>query len=197
MSEPIPLSELPENIGRNDLCPCGSTKKYKKCCERAHRLQRESEKASNQPHKLIGSKTIAWKVLKVLRQVHANNAVGLFHELTHDASPLRETYPDRGAFMQAVDAGAASLPAAPEFEFLHIRLDTTFTYLLLREADPKKDSVTFQVVTLRRNELDASGAPRDVEHQGYRIWDVTSHTVAREDAEGVSLDALGVQWEEA
>ena len=45
--EPIDISELPENViplydpsqpirvekaGRNDLCPCGSGKKYKKCC---------------------------------------------------------------------------------------------------------------------------------------------------------------------
>jgi uncharacterized protein YecA (UPF0149 family) len=23
---------LPRNVGRNDLCPCGSGKKYKMCC---------------------------------------------------------------------------------------------------------------------------------------------------------------------
>lgn len=42
-------------VGRNDLCPCGSGKKYKKCCEAkdhaprkltAHKI--ESEGASNQ-----------------------------------------------------------------------------------------------------------------------------------------------------
>jgi hypothetical protein len=39
---PIPIHNLPKNrpivggkkIGRNDLCPCGSGKKYKKCCLR-------------------------------------------------------------------------------------------------------------------------------------------------------------------
>jgi SEC-C motif domain protein len=30
-----PLRELIK-IGRNDLCPCGSKKKYKKCCEKHH-----------------------------------------------------------------------------------------------------------------------------------------------------------------
>ena len=25
-------------IGRNDKCPCGSNKKFKKCCERSQRL---------------------------------------------------------------------------------------------------------------------------------------------------------------
>jgi uncharacterized protein YecA (UPF0149 family) len=27
-----PKLTLPMNVGRNDLCPCGSGKKYKKCC---------------------------------------------------------------------------------------------------------------------------------------------------------------------
>lgn len=39
--------QLFANIGRNDLCPCGSTKKYKKCClpkhEAAQALQRQME----------------------------------------------------------------------------------------------------------------------------------------------------------
>lgn len=29
---PVPL-KAPPRIGRNDYCPCGSGKKYKKCCE--------------------------------------------------------------------------------------------------------------------------------------------------------------------
>jgi preprotein translocase subunit SecA len=28
----IPQKAVSEKIGRNDLCPCGSGKKYKKCC---------------------------------------------------------------------------------------------------------------------------------------------------------------------
>ena len=29
---PIPISEIPAKTGRNEPCPCGSGKKYKKCC---------------------------------------------------------------------------------------------------------------------------------------------------------------------
>jgi len=28
----VPLKRTEEKIGRNDSCPCGSGKKYKKCC---------------------------------------------------------------------------------------------------------------------------------------------------------------------
>ncbi|MBP3821260.1 SEC-C domain-containing protein [bacterium] len=30
--EEKPKIEITQKIGRNDLCPCGSGKKYKKCC---------------------------------------------------------------------------------------------------------------------------------------------------------------------
>ena len=32
--EPPPEQEKGKKIGRNDPCPCGSGKKYKKCCGR-------------------------------------------------------------------------------------------------------------------------------------------------------------------
>jgi uncharacterized protein YecA (UPF0149 family) len=30
-----PRAQAPQKIGRNDPCPCGSGKKYKKCCGRS------------------------------------------------------------------------------------------------------------------------------------------------------------------
>jgi len=32
LRSPLPV-KAPPRIGRNDYCPCGSGKKYKKCCE--------------------------------------------------------------------------------------------------------------------------------------------------------------------
>jgi preprotein translocase subunit SecA len=31
---PVPIKRQEPKIGRNDPCPCGSVKKYKKCCGR-------------------------------------------------------------------------------------------------------------------------------------------------------------------
>jgi uncharacterized protein YecA (UPF0149 family) len=30
--ENLPPKELVEKLGRNDLCPCGSRKRFKRCC---------------------------------------------------------------------------------------------------------------------------------------------------------------------
>ena len=32
LSDPVVQRKIGFNVGRNDLCPCGSGKKYKKCC---------------------------------------------------------------------------------------------------------------------------------------------------------------------
>jgi uncharacterized protein YecA (UPF0149 family) len=32
ITPPIPIVEHSPKVGRNDPCPCGSGKKYKKCC---------------------------------------------------------------------------------------------------------------------------------------------------------------------
>lgn len=34
--------ELTEKLGRNDLCPCGSARKFKNCCMRANRYEGSS-----------------------------------------------------------------------------------------------------------------------------------------------------------
>ena len=198
MSEPTSASEIPENIGRNDPCPCGSGRKYKKCCQRAHRLKKETEKKSNTPDRLIKAGTIPWKVYKVLTQVQQNNALGLFFDLTHDEAPLRERFADKAAFVSAVDEGQEILPAGPDFDLVHQRLDGPDVYLLLREDDPKKKHVDFQVITLRPNEIDGDGQSREVDHKGYRLWDYQRHRLEREDLDGVPpMETFGINWRPA
>lgn len=195
MSDPISASDVPDDLGRNDPCPCGSGRKYKKCCQRAHRLQKETEKKSREPHHLIDADTIPWNVFKVLGQIHENNALGLFYDLAHDAGPLRTRYPSKSAFIQAVDDGDEVLPAGPAFDLEHIRLDPPDTLLLLREDDPKQTSVAFQLLTLRPNELDADGGERAVEHSGFRFWDYERHRLDRDEFDDLPpLDVFGVDW---
>lgn len=195
MSNPIPLSEVPEDLGRNDPCPCESGRKYKKCCQRAHRLAEKSEKKSRQAHQVIGSATKPWKVLKALQQVKSDSALGLFFNIIHDQSPLRERYGSRTALIQAVDRGDFTLPADSQLRFAHMRLDAPDTYLLLRDSSRKDDQAGFQVITLRRNEVDGDGQPRDVEHEGFRVWDVQNHQVDRNAFDDLpTMEQLGIHW---
>ncbi len=198
MSEPIPLSEVPENIGRNDPCPCGSGRKYKKCCQRAHRVQREAEKKSAGVDDLITPETNAWGVYKLLRQVHENNMYALFYEMTHPEGPFRGRFASKTDYIQAADAGSETLVAGPDADLRRVRLDGDGQYLLLTEGlqDPRATTYRYHVVILRPNEADADGNERQVDHPGLRVWDIEHHERAKDavDDGDLSLADLGYDW---
>lgn len=198
MSNPIPLSEVPEDVGRNDPCPCGSGKKYKKCCQRAHRMQREAEKKSAGVEDLIDESTNAWGMYKLLRQVRENNMFALFYDMTHPQGPFRERFANKTDYIQAADAGEETLVAGSEADLRRIRMDGNDHYLLLTEglSDPRATSYRYHVVILRPNELDADGEMREVDHHGLRVWDIERHERAKDDLDDgdLSLSDLGYQW---
>ncbi|TXD31935.1 hypothetical protein FRC96_19525 [Lujinxingia vulgaris] len=199
MSEATPASEIPESIGRNDPCPCGSGQKYKRCCQRTHQLQKESEKQSREPHQLIGSKTIPYKVYKVLTQVYESNALAFYYDLSHEAGPFRERYSEKSAFIEAVDKGNDAPVAGPDYELQHFRIDGHDVLMVLTRGqnDPRAEEVEIDVVTLRPNQIGADGQEREVAHRGFRIWDVQRQTLKKDDYNATAfpdLSKLGVSW---
>ena len=58
-------------IGRNDLCPCGSGKKYKKCCEAA-----EQKRRSNMLLLVVGGAVLGALVLGILQFTGDRQATG-------------------------------------------------------------------------------------------------------------------------
>jgi hypothetical protein len=198
MSNPIPLSEVPEDIGRNDPCPCGSERKYKKCCQRAHRMQAEAEKRSAGVEDLVNESTNAWGMYKLFRQIRDDNMYALFYEMTHDQGPFRQRFASKTDYIQAADAGEEILVAGSDADLRRVRLDGNDHYLLLTEGlkDPRTTSFRYNVIKLRPNELDADGNPRDVDHPGLRVWDVERHERAKDDLDDgdLSLADLGYTW---
>ena len=191
--------EIPNDIGRNDPCPCGSGKKYKKCHMRAQQLEREAAKTTVSVEALVGAGTIPYEVYLLLRQAQENNLLAFFWDMAHDAGPLKARYADQAAFLTAADKNAAPLPAHPSLELVRYRVDEPDVHLLLSKGsdDPREKDVTLEVVTLRRNEFDAAGESREVEHQGWRVWDVVQHHKSKDEVSEdgcVPLSELGVTW---
>lgn len=189
---------IPEDIGRNDPCPCGSGAKYKKCCQKAHRVQREAQKESTRVEALIRPETNAWGVYKLLRQVRENNMHGLFYDMTHSEGPFRARFKEKTDYILAADAGSETLVAGPEADLRRVRIDGHDHYLLLSEGlkDPRSTRYRYQVVVLRPNELDAQGAEREVDFPGFRVWDIQRHERAKDQLEDgdLALEDLGYTW---
>lgn len=198
MTDAIPLSEVPEDIGRNDPCPCGSGRKYKKCCQRAHRLQKEAQKTSRSVEDLVDDSTNAWNVFKTLRQINENNMYSLFYEFTHDDGPFRQRFDNKASYIKAADSGDEPLVAGQGYDLRRFRLDEPNTHLLLTHGldDPRAENYSYAIVTLRPNEVGADGEARSVEHPGPRVWDI--HRLERPKSEvedgDLAFSDLGLEW---
>jgi hypothetical protein len=185
------------NLGRNDACPCGSGKKYKKCHAPIHQIERESAQKTRHVAALIGPDTIPWSFLKVMEQATEDNLLVFLWELLHEESPLRARHASQQAFIAATDKGTQLLPASRGFSLLRYRLDEPDTTLLLSREDMLADTITFQLITLRRNEVGADGAARQVQHPGLRLWELAQVVNPRaeiKDINAVSLSDVGLDW---
>lgn len=197
MTETTPASDVPNNVGRNDPCPCGSGEKYKKCCMQTHRVQKEAQKTSRRPEQLIGEQTAPWRMYKLIEQMRENNMPNLFWESSHELGPWRASYPTREAYFEALGNGSEQMVAREGFDLLRIRHDGPDVLLLLVRGheDPHRSTVAFEVVTLRRNELDTNREARPAPYGGWRIWAVDRHELKKGEFDGeVDFDRLGYAW---
>lgn len=199
MSE-LSIEDVPSDIGRNDPCPCGSGKKYKKCHYKIHRVQKEAAKTSRSVEDVVKPDTSPWGVYGVLQQVVENNMPGFFWELFHDESPMREAYPSKEAYLSEIGAGKERMAGGAEYDLARIRHDGPDTLLMLVRGteDPKMQSLLADVVTLRPNQIAGDRSVREVEHEGYRVWSLERHEVAKDDVdEELDFGALGYGWNDA
>jgi hypothetical protein len=185
------------DLGRNDICPCGSGKKYKKCHAPIHQIEREAAQKTQHVAALVGPDTIPWRLFQVMQQATADNLLVFLWDLLHEQSPLRAKHISQQGFISATDKGEQPLPASRGFELLRYRLDAPDTVLLLSREDLLADTITFQLITLRPNEIGADGAAREVRYPGLRLWELQQVVRPRaeiKDVQKVSPSDLGLSW---
>ncbi len=191
---------IPKDIGRNDPCPCGSGKKYKKCHFREQQMQAEAARQTRSVETLILPETIPWEVFKLLGEASQTNLFGFFHDMTHELGPLRQRFPERTAFLIAADGGEFTLPAGAGYELVRLRVDAPDVVLLLVKGaqDQRVSEITYELVTLRPNQSDDAGEDREVAHAGWRVWDVQRMSRAKSEVSApdgdLDLDTLGLAW---
>lgn len=50
------MVDHPENIGRNEICPCGSGKKFKKCCLEKYEKKKDKWRWLSTGKKALGGR---------------------------------------------------------------------------------------------------------------------------------------------
>ncbi len=188
--------DLFKDIGRNDPCPCGSGQKFKKCHEKSLKIQKVAEKKTRSAEQLIGSKTHAWNVYKLLQMVQEDNHTALFWELGHELGAFRTKFPTVESYLEATEYGTERLPASKDYDLRRMRVDGPDVLLLMSRGhnDPKTTNVQLDVVRLRPNEFDENRKLRPVQYRGFRIWSIQKFEKPKGDRE-VNFEDLGFTWE--
>lgn len=86
-----------QKVGRNDPCPCGSGKKFKKCCE----------------NKMIGKRFMATKIDTSSLQGKVNKAFNVTSVFNPSAAPV-EKKEEPAKQEQKVEASETNEPKAPK-----------------------------------------------------------------------------------
>lgn len=164
---------------------------------RAHQVQKEASKSSRAPHELINEATTPWDMFKLLVQVRENNMPNFFWELSHEQSPWRETYPSKENYFEALGKGEDNMVARDGYDLTRIRHAGPDVMLLISRGhnDSHTTAVNVDVVTLRKNELDAAREQREAEHWGWRVWQVDRHERKKSELEDeLTFADLGYEW---
>ena len=141
------------SIGRNAPCPCGSGKKYKKCCARKDQLaERVATTTSDVSEELAPDATVyaVWRAWRKAREVADFNF--LFDLIIPD-SPLAAAVGDRTAFVAACADGTAVIPTGERAAFEHLSIREGELAKLLQTVDandPASPTVTCECIDYKK-----------------------------------------------
>ena len=141
------------SIGRNAPCPCGSGKKYKKCCARKDQLaQRVATTTCDVSEELASDATVyaVWRAWRKAREIADFNF--LFDLIIPD-SPLGATVGDRAAFVAACVDGTAVISTGEQASFEHLSIREGEIAKLLQTVDaedPASPTVTCECIEYRK-----------------------------------------------
>ena len=142
------------NTRRNDPCPCGSGKKYKKCCFHNQIIQAQTERETLSLETFIEPGQDAYQWFKGIRQITNRRDWRLLYEAFAADSPILGRYPSAESFIVAARESADNAPLGGDLELRRFRLlgDTTWIMVARGLEDRRRTKVEFEVVEARASD---------------------------------------------
>lgn len=169
------------NQQRNELCRCGSGKKYKNCCMRKDEAQAQLSKQTYDVRRVIGPKTTPYMFWKNWSAACERNEFGLVHDMLLQGGELAEKFSTAEDFF--VNINEIGLPFESRWNLDKIKLNGTSCMFLCHRTDSedKNADVICSLMTLKLTEL------------GYRVENI-QRSICKPNADFVlSFDIFGVQ----
>ena len=136
-------------VSRNAPCPCGSGKKYKKCCFKKDRVEEKLAETTRDATEVLGEDATIYKIWYEWRKAREVVDFNFLYDLLDPSSPLFEQFPDRAAFIAQCSEGTAVIPSGiATFKHLRIIVESKSAQLLqtIGEDDPQMNTVVRETI---------------------------------------------------
>lgn len=162
------------NTKRNDPCPCGSGKKYKKCCFKVQQIQKQTQTSTAQLGDFIRPQQIPYHWFKGLQMILNRREWALLYQTFFVGGPLLQKYNSVEAFVEEARNHPTRVPAGGDFYLRRIRIVDEFAFIMgQRNKDDRRTSeVTFEVLKITNTDM------------GYRLNDFERRQFPKGDFEG-------------
>lgn len=137
---------------RNDMCACGSGKKYKNCCMRKDEAQAQLSKQRFDVREVIGVKTTPYMFWKRWSTACSRNEFGLVYDMLLPGGELAQRFSSAEDFF--VNLNELGLPYEDRWNLDVIRVTETGVVFLCHRVDSADNNadVVCSLMTLRRTD---------------------------------------------
>ncbi|MEO1266817.1 MAG: SEC-C domain-containing protein [Myxococcota bacterium] len=162
------------SVGRNDPCPCGSGKKYKKCHYRKQQVQKQTDRQTVKLSDFLKPNQIAYLWFKGLKLILNRRDWSLFYEAFLEGGPLQTRYGSVEAFVEEARNRPTAVPAGGEFALKRFRFLDPFAFVMgaRGEDDRRTTWAEYEVLQLQKTV------------EGFRLFDVEHRTYEQSDLDG-------------
>jgi hypothetical protein len=170
-----------EVVGRNDPCPCGSGKKYKRCCANKDDVARRAAQEHPDVDEVLGPDASIYDLWLRWRAARKISDFNLLYDMIRADSALAERLGDRAAFIADCDQGTALVPSG-EATFRHLRIVDGARAKLLQtvgDDDAANPRIRCECLDLEKTE------------RGWRLTDFAVVEVAKAEHPKVGLELFG------
>ena len=109
-------------IGRNDPCPCGSGKKYKKCCFKRDQVDKRLEQTQRTVEEILDPDASIYRVWLEWRTARKLADFNFLYDLIEPDSPLFNSVGDKTQFVADCSDGNAVVPCGEPAIFKYLQI---------------------------------------------------------------------------
>ena len=165
-------------IGRNDPCPCGSGKKYKKCCYKKDQIERRVAERLRDVDDILQPDATIYRIWYEWRKAKELSDFNFLYDLIVSESPLAERFRDRSGFVAACTEGSDDIPTGKPATFRHLTIFDSKTAKLLQtigDNDPTTTVMRCECIDLVNTE------------RGWRLSELEIREVSKAEDTEISL----------